>query len=52
MSHSTHVAEVIATRMPADQAGVRVVRRQTDASQLAAPRSDTKYDCGMSAMKL
>ena len=27
MSHSAHVAEVIATRMPEGQAGVRVVRR-------------------------
>ena len=27
MTHSTHLDEVIATRMPQDQAGVRVVRR-------------------------
>ena len=27
MTHSTHLEEVIATRMPEDQAGVRVVRR-------------------------
>ena len=27
VTHSTHLGEVIATRMPEDQAGVRVVRR-------------------------
>ena len=52
MTHSTHLGEVIATRMPEDQAGVRVVRRQTDASQLAASVLQHKYERGKSKMKL
>ena len=37
MTRSTDFAEVIAARMPENQAGVRVVRQQAGALQLAAP---------------
>jgi hypothetical protein len=36
VTHSTHRGEVIATRMPESQAGVRVVRGQADVPQLVA----------------
>ena len=52
MTHSTHLGEVIATRMPEDQAGVRVVRRQADPSQLVSSQFNTKYERDKSAMKL
>jgi hypothetical protein len=52
VTHSTHLGEVIATRMPEDQAGVRVVRRQTDASRLVASALNAKYELGKGAMKL
>jgi len=52
VTHSTHLDEVIATRMTEDQSGVSVVRKTNWRVEAGCIRTSTKHERGKSAMKL